>query len=79
MKYDEPVNKLMFDTRSTPRNHYNIIVQFNGPYAEEPVIRELKMDVKEFNAEIEEKSENSTDLSDTTVLEKNETIPEESP
>jgi hypothetical protein len=76
MTYDEPTNKLMFDTRTTPRNHYNIIVQFNGPYAEEPVIRELKMDVKKFVAEIEKKSDNSTDSTNTTVLVKNETLPE---
>ena len=47
MTYNEPAGMLLFDTRSTPRDNYKVIINFNGPYAEEPVIRELKIEVKD--------------------------------
>ena len=65
MTYNEPADVLMFDTRTTPRDNYKVTIHFNGPYTSEPVIRELKIELKDNLVEIE-KSENSTS-SKTTV------------
>ena len=76
MTYNEPADVLMFDTRTTPRDNYKVTIHFAGPYTSEPVIRELKLELKDNLLEIE-KSENSTS-SNTTELDKNETISEDS-
>ena len=39
MTYDEAAAVLLFDTRSTHNAKYIIIIKFNGPYADKPVIR----------------------------------------